>query len=110
MDIGREPIRPPDSGSSPTEDPAGTEKPDGFGKSKAANSLEELSVAADVARRKMKSSGHGDSSAGAGPIPRSFESRRARVEEARQKMAQGYYSRPEVRNKIADKLADNMNP
>lgn len=100
MDIGREPIR------QPGDDSEREEQADSI-KEGARDSLARLSQVADKSRRELIGS---DTDAKSGGDGRSLSSRRAKVEEVRQRLAQGYYGTPEIRNKIADKLADNINP
>jgi anti-sigma28 factor (negative regulator of flagellin synthesis) len=108
MDIGRVPRR------RPTQQPTMSDQVDAAGSRKESTgalrideSLRELSEVADAARRDLVTANRESSSEGdVSPLI----SRRARVEESKRRIAQGYYSRPDVRQKIVDRLADNLNP
>ena len=103
MNMGRDPHRKPSS------DPHKVERDTGTGKevkrdAATTGSLQHLGEAADTARKDLLASG------GMNPTAQSLGSRRARMEDVRRKIAEGYYDRQEVRQQIADRLADNMNP
>lgn len=68
------------------------------------NSLRNLSTAADTARHDLLASGE------LNPIGKSIGNRRERMDEVRRKIAEGYYDRQEIRHKVAERLADDMNP
>ncbi len=110
MDIGREPIRQPGSGSEKTHEPAQRGEENNEPRKTTGYSLEELSDLADRSRRELIGSDDSPKSKEAGSVGHSLSSRRARVEEVKKRLAEGFYDIPEIRNKIADKLADNMNP
>jgi len=70
----------------------------------AGDSLQHLSVAAATARRDLLACGDMN------PAAQSLGGRRARMDEVRRKVAEGYYDRQEIRQMVADRLADNLNP
>ena len=103
MNMGRTPHRQPSSDlhTLGREADTGSEsKIDAEG----GNSLRHLSAAADTARRDLLACG------GMNPAAQSLGSRRARMDEVRKKIAEGYYDRQEIRQLVADRLADNLNP
>ncbi len=103
MNMGRTPHRKPSSDTQIQSRNSGTgdelKKETG-----AVSSLGYLSSAADSARRDLMAAG--DMS----PAARALGNRRARMEDVRRKIAEGYYNRQEVRQQVADRLADNLNP
>jgi hypothetical protein len=103
MNMGRAPHRKPSS------DPHKVERETGTGKeltidATGVSALQNLAQAADTARKDLISCGEMN------PAARSLGGRRARMDEVRRKIAEGYYDKQEVRQMIADRLADNMNP
>jgi hypothetical protein len=70
----------------------------------SGSSLQRLAEAADSARKDLLACG------GLNPAAQSLGNRRARMDEVRRKIAEGYYERQEVRQMIVERLADNMNP
>ncbi|PWB71590.1 hypothetical protein C3F09_07660 [candidate division GN15 bacterium] len=103
MNMGRTPHRKPSSDNQvqSRETVTGGESTREHG---AVSSLKHLSTAADAARRDLMAGGD------INPVARSLGSRRARMEDVRRKVAEGYYNRQEIRQQIADRLADNLNP
>lgn len=103
MNMGRAPHRKPSSDPHQVERDTGTGKEQ---KNDAGNvgAMQQLADAADSARKDLLACG------GMNPTAQSLGSRRARMDEVRRKIAEGYYDRQEVRQMIADRLADNMNP
>ena len=103
MNMGRNPHRQPSSdlhAQGREADTGGELKTD----AERGNSLRHLSAAADAARRDLLACG------GMNPAARSLGNRRARMDEVRKKIVEGYYDRQEIRQLIADRLADNLNP
>jgi len=103
MNMGRTPHRKPSS------DPLVRDREevtgDGLrGDVGVGSSMTQLSVAADRARRDLLACGE------LNPNARSLDGRRARMDEVRRKVAEGYYDRQEIRQQVADRLADNLNP
>lgn len=103
MNMGRAPHRKPSS------DPHQGERDTGTGKEQkndagSVGAMQQLAEAADSARKDLLACG------AMNPAALSLGNRRARMDEVRRKIAEGYYNRQEVRQMIADRLADNMNP
>ncbi len=103
MNMGRTPHRKPSSDSRVQNRDVGTGD-ESTVDTGGGNSLRHLSAAADSARRDLIAGGDMD------PAARSLNSRRARMDEVRRKVAEGYYDRQEIRHLVADRLADNLNP
>ena len=103
MNMGRTPHRKPSSDpqvkgwEAVTGDESSSDIGDG-------ESLRHLAAAADAARRDLLACGEMNTAA------QSLNDRRARMDEVRRKVAEGYYDRQEIRQMLAERLADNLNP